>query len=181
MTAAVSGRRHLVLVGLMGAGKTSVGMRCAARLDRAFVDTDEVIEATTGRSVTDLFRDGEDAFRSLERQAVADACAAPDPVVVSCGGGAVLDPDNRRVMRATGTVVWLDAPARTLAGRVGEHAGGSRPLLAGGAPTVETLERLAALREPAYEAAAHVRIDTDGLGVDEVSDAVLEELARCDA
>jgi shikimate kinase len=169
--------RHLVLVGLMGAGKTSVGARCAAALGRHFVDTDELVEATAGRSVSEIFAaEGERGFRARERTAVAGACASPDALVIACGGGAVLDPENRAAMRDHGLVVWLRASPEHLAERVA--VGDGRPLLEGGAPA-ETLERLAALRAGAYEAAAHVTVDTDGIGVDEVASRVMQELASC--
>ncbi len=85
--------RHLVLVGLMGAGKTTVGEVCASRLGRPFVDTDDVVEATTGRVIAEIFAtDGEAAFREAERRAVADVCASPEPLVIACGGGAVARP-----------------------------------------------------------------------------------------
>jgi shikimate kinase len=169
--------RHLVLVGLMGAGKTSVGERCAAGLDRPFVDTDELVEATAGRTVSEVFAaEGEVGFRARERTAVADACASPEPLVIACGGGAVLDAENRAVMRDRGVVVWLRASPERLAERVG--AGDGRPLL-DGRPPAETLERLAVLRAAAYDEAAHVAIDTDGLGVDDVASRVMQELASC--
>ena len=165
-----AGARHLVLVGMMGAGKSTVGRRCAQRLQRAFVDTDEVIETIAGASVAEVFaRDGEPAFRELERTAVADACASPVPAVIAVGGGAVLDPENRRRLRAAGLVVWLCAPVDELARRVGDTA--SRPLLAGDAEGA--LRRLDALRRPAYEAAAHATVDTGEASVDAVVDAVL--------
>jgi shikimate kinase len=162
---------HLVLIGLMGAGKTTVGRRAAARLSRDFVDTDDIVVAHAGTSIAEIFRaGGEPRFRALERVAVADACASPAPLVIACGGGAVLDPENRRVLRAAGVVVWLRAPAALLAARVGD--GAARPLLEHDA--AGTLARLEQLREPAYEAAAHTVVDVDGLDVDAVTDAVLE-------
>lgn len=174
---------HLVLVGLMGAGKSSVGRVCATRLGRPFVDVDETVEATAGRPVAEIFAtEGEAAFRALERTALADVCASPRPLVIACGGGAMGDAENRRRVRAAGCVVWLTADPATLASRVGvgvEQA--QRPLLAGDDPPVATLERLATLRAPAYAAAAHVTIDTAGLTVDAVATRVLEELARCPA
>jgi shikimate kinase len=164
----------------MGAGKSSVGRVCAARLGRDFVDVDEHVEAITGRTVADIFAtDGEAAFRGLEGRAIADVMASPVQLVVACGGGAVVDAETRRRVREGGFVVWLTADAATLAARVGEGVErGQRPLLAGGAPAA-TLERLAGLRAPAYEAAAHTTVDTVGRTVDGVADAVLEELARC--
>lgn len=169
-----------MLVGLMGAGKTTVGRRCAARLERGFVDTDDLVEANTGVSVTEIFeRDGEAVFREHERAAVRDACASPVPLVIACGGGAVLDPDSRALLRERGTVVWLRASPAVLGARVG--SGKDRPLLVGEAGAVPTLERLAILRAPAYEAAADVVVDTDDCSVAEVAEHVVEEYERCHA
>jgi shikimate kinase len=166
--------RHVVLVGLMGAGKSTVGARCAERMGRAFVDTDAVVESIAGAPVADLFaHDGEAAFRELERSAVADACAAPVPIVIAAGGGAVLDAENRKHLRDAGFVVWLRAPAAQLAARVGDGRG--RPLLS--ADPAGTLERLATVRLAAYEAAAHATIDTDGMTVAAVVDDVLARFA----
>lgn len=168
--------RHLVLVGLMGAGKTTVGELAAARLARPFVDTDRLVEANAGMTVAEIFEHrGEAAFRALEHDAVADACASPAPLVIACGGGAVLDAANRRALRAAGVVVWLQASPAELGARVATEATGDRPLLRGGAPAAATLERLTLLRAPAYEAAAHVTVNTDGLAVDDVADRVIEE------
>jgi shikimate kinase len=168
---------HLVLVGLMGVGKSSVGKRCAELLDRPFVDTDELVVATAGIPFDDLWAtEGESGFRTRERVAVADAAASPTPLVIACGGGAVIDPDNRRALRRSGFVVWLDAPPDVLASRlVGDD---SRPLLAGG-DRATTLTRLAGTRAAAYEAAAHVRVDTDGRSIDDVAQHVIEELQAC--
>jgi len=167
-------RRHLVLVGLMGAGKTSVGARSAELLSRPFVDTDDVVEATTGTSVAELFAtQGESRFRELERRAVADACESPAPAVIACGGGAVVDPENRRRLRRAGFVVWLQAPPSTLMARVG--TGAERPLLSGRGTA--TMERLAVVRAAAYEAVADATVDTDGRTIDEVAASVLEVYA----
>lgn len=161
---------HLILVGMMGAGKSTVGRHCAERLGRNLVDTDDLVEAGAAKSIAAIFaEDGEARFRELERTAVADVCASPAPLVIACGGGVVLDPGNRRLLRDAGFVVWLHAPAAVLASRVGR--GEDRPLLRG--DPVGTLARLDKLREPAYEASAHCRIDTDGLGPEAVADAVL--------
>ena len=164
---------HLVLVGLMGAGKSTVGAECARRLDRPFVDTDELVETVTGTTIGELFATvGEQAFRAQERAAVEDACASPVPTVISCGGGAVLDATNRRLLRERGFVVWLRAAPDVLAARVSAD-GVERPLLGPTGP-VATLERLAVTRNDAYEAAAHAVVDTDGRSIGAVADAVLE-------
>src|SRR4030081_3541723 len=99
--------RHLVLVGLMGAGKTTVGERCAVLLDRVFLDTDQLVVAAGGLPFDELWAsEGEQGFRARERIAVADAVASPQPLVISCGGGTVLDPANRQLLRDHGVVVW---------------------------------------------------------------------------
>jgi shikimate kinase len=168
--------RHLVLVGLMGAGKTTVGAGCATRLDRPFVDTDDLVEVLAGRTVAELFATGEQAFRDVERQAVADATASPTPLVIACGGGAVLDAENRAALRARGFVVWLRADPAVLAERVRDD-GIDRPLLADG--PLPTLVRLAETREAAYGAVADTQVSTGGRPPDAVADAVVEEFTRC--
>ncbi|MCU1468430.1 MAG: shikimate kinase [Actinomycetia bacterium] len=162
--------RHLVLIGLMGAGKTTVGLECARRLGRPFVDTDDLVTSAAGLSVEGIFaRDGERRFREMERAVVADVCASPEPLVIACGGGTVLDPESRRALRAAGVVVWLRAPSATLVRRVGN--GATRPLLRD--DPARTLTRLERLREPTYEAASHASVDTDGLDVAAVADVVV--------
>jgi shikimate kinase len=170
MTGAAMAGKHLVLIGLMGAGKTTVGAECAQRLGRPFVDSDDLVVSAARMTVEGIFADGgEPRFRQLERDVVADVAASPAPLVIACGGGTVLDADNRRALRASGVVVWLRAPAATLLARVGD--GSTRPLLRD--DPAGALARLARLREPAYEAAAHACVDTDDLEVAAVADAVL--------
>lgn len=157
----------------MGAGKTTVGQRCAELLDRPFVDTDELVVAAAGIPFDELWAaEGEQGFRARERVAVADAVASPEPLVISCGGGTVLDPDNRRSLRERGVVVWLTATSAALAARLTDDD--TRPLLAGGDRTA-TLSRLSLQREPAYEGTAHVQVDTEGRTVDEVAAIVVGE------
>jgi shikimate kinase len=167
----VSVGRHLVLIGLMGVGKTTIGRRCAERLGRPFVDTDDVVCTMTGMPISEFFAMyGEPAFRELERQAVLDVTESPEPLVIACGGGTVLVPENRRRLRANGTVVWLQAPVSVLADRVGR--GDSRPLLAG--DPVGALTRLGGAREAAYEATSHAQVDTQELDIDAATRAVLD-------
>lgn len=171
---------HLVLIGLMGAGKSTVGQVCAERLRRPFVDTDALVETAAGAPVREVFAaEGESGFRAREAVAVADAVASPEPLVIACGGGAVLDPANRRALAANGFVIWLRAAPEALAARVGTDDR-DRPLLAGGT-SVATLARLARLRADAYAVSAHATVDTDDLRVGEVADRVLAAFAAREA
>ncbi len=170
-------QRHIMLVGMMGAGKSTVGVLLAERLGRTFVDVDDLVEVSAGRSVPEIFTtDGEDAFRSLERVALADACASPEPMVIATGGGAMSDPENRRVATASALVVWLQADPGALAARIaGTSVGASapRPLLATGDP-VTTLERLSVLRADAYAAVADVVVATDDHSAEQVVELVAD-------
>ncbi len=149
---------HVVLVGLMGAGKTSVGRRAAKALARPFVDCDEALMVRTGRTIAEIFAgEGEAGFRALEADLVADLLGVSEPMVIATGGGAVLDPRTRAGLVAPGPlVVWLRAHPTFLAGRVKERA--HRPLLAG-ADAGEVLARLAAERDPLYAEVADEVLD----------------------
>jgi shikimate kinase len=157
------------LIGMMGAGKSAVGQSLAARTGHEFVDTDRAVEEEDGRSVEEIWEaEGEAGFRRREAAALR-ALAPHSGLVVATGGGAILDRDNVRVMRDTGRVVWLDARPTTLAKRLGES--GHRPLLAGDDPTARLFE-LTNQRRPAYLAAAHHRVVTDGRSLEEIVDDV---------
>ena len=154
----------------MGAGKSTVGARCAERLDRPFVDTDDEIVLRAAMPFDEIWRTGGEArFRELEREVIADVCASPDPLVIASGGGAIVDAGNRRRLRDAGVVVWLRAPTAVLAARIGD--GATRPLLAG--DPEGALARLGAARQDAYEASADAVVDTEDRPVDDVADAVL--------
>jgi shikimate kinase len=154
---------RLVLVGTMGAGKTTVGRRVAAAWGVGFRDTDHDIEASEGRAVSDIFVDsGEARFRELERAAVADALANHDGVL-ALGGGAVLDESTRSAL-AGHQVVFLRVGLGDAAKRVG--LGVSRPLLLGNVRG--RIKQLIDERTPVYESVAVHVVDTDGLGIDEV-------------
>lgn len=169
----VTSSRHLVLVGMMGVGKTTVGRQVAARLGWMFVDVDEQIEDRQGRTISEIFStDGEAAFRDLERRALTEVLASPNRLVVAAGGGAVLDPSNREQMRERGTVIWLRAQAGELCRRIGKGEG--RPLLHGsGIETEHRIEELVASREAAYHQVAHDVINVDHLTVAEVTDTLV--------
>lgn len=169
------GRDRVVLVGMMGSGKSTV----AALLGRAtgwpVRELDDEVSGRLGKPVARIFaEDGEDAFRRAESTALADALAEL-PVVVSCGGGVVEDADNRRaIARAGALVVWLDAGDDTLLERVG--ASGTRPLLRTDAPG--SLRLLRERREEWYREVADVRIDTGGRTPETVAELVLVELGE---
>jgi shikimate kinase len=165
---------RVVLVGMMGAGKTTVGRELAQRLGWRFLDSDAVIEASTGATVVEIFASrGEDAFRAEESRVLAEALTEGGPAVVSAAGGTVLSPTNRELMDSAGPVVWLRADPVTLAARVGSGAG--RPLL--GADPAASLAELDAVRRPLYGEVADVIIDVDALDVSTVVDKILAATA----
>lgn len=163
--------RHLLLVGLMGAGKSTVARVLGERLARPVVDTDQAVERIAGRSVREIFRyDGEDAFRGLETQALLAALAADEPSVIAAGGGMVLRDENRAAMRASGAqVVWLAADPDLLAERV--RGGSHRPALDG--DPEGTLRRMHETREPLYREVADLIVRVDGRSVGDVVEAIL--------
>ena len=150
---------RLYLIGMMGSGKTTVGRLVATELGWPHVDSDDQVCARTGRTVREIFEtDGEAAFRKEESAALEDAATHPADraTVVSVAGGAVLDEGNRRLLDATGLVVWLRAPAEVLATRV--NAGTDhRPLL--GDDPERALADLDAQRRPLYEELADLTVD----------------------
>jgi shikimate kinase len=161
---------HILLVGMMGAGKTTTGHLVAQRLGWSYKDSDADVEAMTGLTVPELFtRDGEAAFRAAEANVLNAACQDQPPAVISVAGGAVLNSENRRLIKASGTVVWLRARPENLAARVGDGVG--RPLL--GDDPAEAMARLFEQRKPYYSEVADAVIDVDELTVDEVADRVM--------
>ena len=139
--------RSIVLVGLMGVGKTTVGRRLASLLRLHFTDADHAIEEAAGCSVSEIFaRFGESAFRDGERRVIARLLEGPR-LVLATGGGAFMDPRTREAIRARGISVWLKADLNLLMDRVGRK--GNRPLLKTADPRA-TMERLIAERYPVY-------------------------------
>lgn len=171
--------RRIALVGMMGTGKSTVAARVASRLGWTCIDVDALIEARTGRAISDIFAtDGEAAFRALEAAAVADVLGdgflgngqGPAGAVVALGGGAVLTPSTRDRLADCDAVVWLHAEPAVLAGRLAGDT--SRPLLAG-----DPLKRLAALageREGIYRSVATHDIDVSELGLDDVVTRIVD-------
>jgi shikimate kinase len=165
---------HILLVGMMGAGKSSVGKRVADRLGRPFFDVDTWIEDEEGLSIASIFKTrGEAAFRTLESKVLTSFLANPVASVLSVGGGAVVEARNRTAMIDQQSVVWLRASDATLVSRVGN--GSDRPLLAGKDPATE-LARLSNRRTPMYTEVADVIVDVDDLTLDDVVDRVVAAL-----
>jgi len=160
---------RILLVGMMGAGKTTVGRALGQRFGWPYLDSDEEIRRRTGRTVPQLFAEqGEAAFRAEEAAVLAEACASTHPVIVSVAGGAVLDPRNRQLLAASGLVVWLRASLATLSQRVGD--GRTRPLL--GDDPAAALGRLYPVRARLYEELAAVVVDVDDMPTERVVDQV---------
>ncbi|HEV3281101.1 MAG TPA: shikimate kinase [Acidimicrobiales bacterium] len=169
---------RIILVGMMGVGKTTVGTRLAKRLGWAYMDSDEQVVATTGRTVPELFaEEGEAAFRAAESRVLADALTGDQPVVVSAAGGVILSAANRRLVAGSGVVVWMRADPSVLARRVGTGVG--RPLLDADPPTV--LSELDRERRDLYASVAAVTVDVDDLTPQQVVERVLADQALVEA
>ncbi len=170
--AQASKSHSVVLVGLMGAGKSSIGKRLAKRLGLPFLDADAEIEQAAGCSIPDIFElYGEAAFRDGERKVIARLLDG-DPVVLATGGGALLDSDTRALVKARGVSVWLRAELDILVRRIGRRGG--RPLLKDKDPR-EVLSALMESRYPFY-AMADITVDTGNEDMDITVDRVIERI-----
>ncbi len=166
--------RSIVLVGLMGAGKTSIGRRLAARLGLPFHDADVEIELAAGCSISELFaRFGEPEFRAGERRVIRRLLAG-EPMVLATGGGAFMDAETRATIRREAVSLWLRAPLPTLVRRVAQRS--HRPLLAGGDPA-EILQNLIAKRHPVY-AEADIVVDCTDESPEQTTSRVVESLVN---
>ena len=165
--------QHLVFVGLMAVGKTTVARAAAERLNRPLFDSDMMIEQRTGRTVREIFAtDGESAFRALETDMLSTALASEEPAVIAAAGGVVLSAANRAALKHDKLcVVWLCADPATLMERIAVADEGHRPLLDD--DPSGTLQQMIREREALYREVADVIVVVDELSVDEVVDAVL--------
>ncbi len=165
--------RSIVLVGLMGAGKSSIGRRLAQRLGLDFLDADTEIERAAGCTIEEIFaRFGEPAFRDGERRVILRLLEERAPIVLATGGGAFMDAETRAAIRNHAIAVWLRAELDVLLRRVARRS--NRPLLKQGDPR-EVLERLMALRHPVY-AEADLVVESDESPAETTVDRVIAAL-----
>lgn len=171
----MNNRTNIYLVGLMGAGKTTVGRQLARRLGRVFFDSDHEIVERTGVPIPTIFEiEGEEGFRRREAQTIADLAESSN-IVMATGGGVVLNPENRRRLHDTGWVVYLNVPPRLLYERTRHDR--NRPLLRVPDPLAR-LEELHAVRDPLYREAAHFVVEGSHLLASGIVQHLLREFNR---
>jgi shikimate kinase len=169
--------KHVVLIGMMGCGKTTVGRLLANQLDREVVDLDARLVIQHGMAITEMFAlRGEAWFRDAESELLTSTLASDSGEVLSLGGGAVVRPENRLVMRERSIVVWLRASFETLIQRNGSGFG--RPMLAGNPE--ERIRTLVREREPYYRDAAHIIVDVDDLSAPQTVECVRAAIRSID-
>jgi len=162
-------KQNIVLVGFMGTGKTVTGRVLARRTGMELVDMDSIIEERQGKTIPEIFaQDGEPAFRAMERE-LAKELSKRSGLIISTGGGIVLNPDNIADFAKTGLVVCLKASPETVFQRLEKDT--NRPLLSG--DKKGQISTLLAKRKPLYDAIAH-GIDTDGLTDEQTADPILK-------
>ena len=167
-------KKNVVLIGFMGSGKTSVGLRLSYKLRMPVEDTDKLIEKRAGKSISDIFaEDGEEHFREVETQLLKDLKGRKTSRILSVGGGTPLREENRRLLKELGTVVYLRVRPDTVFLRLQSDT--TRPLLKCEDPQTR-IEELLNARNGIYEECADVIVDVDSLTIDQVIDEILEAL-----
>jgi shikimate kinase len=165
--------RSIVLIGMMGAGKSSVGRCLERRAGLKRYELDDIVSQHFSKSIVEIFAEhGQEEFRRVETEALA--ALNPDrPAIIVTGGGVILRDENVRHLKRLGTVVWLDADADTLFQRASRR--GNRPLLQTSDPR-STVGSILSERTPLYASAADIRVDTTNLTHDEVAEAILVQV-----
>jgi shikimate kinase len=167
---------NLALVGFMGVGKTEVGRILAERLGLAFLDIDSEVEKRAGKPIPSIFEeDGEQAFRLLERSVTREASTL-DGLVISCGGGTILNPENLRDLRRNSIIILLRADPEIIIERL-RGKEGSRPLLRGG-DAADRIRRLYMQRLDSYLESADVEVDTSRYTPEEAADEIIRLLGE---
>ena len=170
---------NIVLIGFRCTGKTTVGEAMARRLGRCFIDADTYLQEREGKTIAQIFEaGGEPLFRQLEREVIAEL-AARDGLVLAAGGGAILDEGNVSRLRSSGVVVRLVASLETILSRLAadEKTDAERPRLTVEEDVRREVEALLVSREPFYQRAAEVTIDTEGKTVHAIVSEILQELS----
>jgi len=170
---------NIILIGYRGSGKSTVGSKLAARLKRRFVDTDDLIEERQGVPISDLVKfHGWDRFRKIER-AIIEEISKGNHLIIAPGGGAVLDEDNVKALRQNGFIIWLKADQQALLKRIQKDRASRtrRPTLTGKG-TLKEIEETISQREPFYERASEMQIDTSMSAADEVVESLLAILKK---
>jgi shikimate kinase len=173
---------NLVLIGFRATGKSAVGRELARRLNRPFVDLDEVLVEEAGRTIADIVaKQGWEEFRRWEKE-LTQRFSQTRGQVLATGGGVVLDPENVEVLREHGIIIWLKAEPAVIRKRLGLDGATQafRPSLTG-ADTMAEVDKVLAEREPLYRDAAHIVIDTTGLSISEVVDRIQAALTEMQA
>lgn len=168
--------RNVILIGFMGSGKTTVGLRLSYRLRRAVIDTDKEIEKEEKRTISDIFAtDGEAYFRDSETKLLHRLTNGTGSHIISVGGGLPLRKENRKLLHELGQVFYLKAAAETIYERVKHDT--TRPLLQGDNP-LEKIKTLLAQRDDCYTAAADVTIVVDGKDFEQILNEIEEQVDR---
>jgi shikimate kinase len=166
--------KNIYIVGFMGTGKSAVGQRLAGQRNMVFIDLDELIEEESDMSIPDIFKqNGEPHFRALEKKSLAEV-SRKDNQVVSCGGGIVIDPENIRLMKRTGSMVCLSATPEVILERTRKFS--HRPLLNVPDPLAR-IRSLLAERRKFYEQ-ADITVDTSDISIDQATSKLLDLLLR---
>lgn len=176
----VSARNTIALIGLSGTGKSTLAYQLAARLRWKHVDTDDMIVRFSGRPIIEYFKaSGEAAFRTLENEILGAMLMAAtfSPSVMATGGGIVLRPDNRDLLRQFAWCVWLDAPTPVLVERLQAQNSEPRPLLAGEDPAAR-IEAMRHARTPYYRELAHLTINTAHMPTEAMVEQIITQYGR---
>ena len=167
---------HLLLIGYRGCGKSGVGKLLSELLDRDLIDTDIAIETSEGKTIAEIFAEvGEEGFRDLESNQIANLDSLKESAIISLGGGAILRPENRRCIRNLGKTVWLQATPETIFERISndETTQSRRPKLSNLSDSDE-IRSILEMRVPWYKEVADLAVSTDGVSMERVAKTIVD-------